>query len=252
MEGLDTDDTLRSDVFDAEIMPPLPEPPSKARGMLPDLVNPPEEDMMHSYVVRHRAERGNNVYDSVVLGSFHNVDEANAFARQKLDEIVLSPLTGKSESHDKDNLYVGRATTDKFQRHAESIWVTREIIYIGDVANLKRGDLKNIVQSKVYNVLQVIKAKDGKAVGSVVTTTSIKALANKKAADHFLALSKPSRPRMDWMNYFNDVVTPMVREKLKLADDNDETVDFGEGQIPDGEKRFTVTVSENPVVGPLN
>jgi hypothetical protein len=255
MASIEIDDTLRPGVFDPAIIPPLPEmpaPPSTAGSMLPDIVNPAEEDMMYSYVVRHRAERGNSVYDDVVLGNFHDLEEANAFAEQKLFEFHLGPLTGKSETHNEDNLYMGRAVTDKDKNHAEVVWVTREIIYIGDVANLRRGDLKTIIPSKVYNVMQVMEGEDGKVILTVIAITSIKALANKKAADHFLALSKPSRPRLEWLNHFNDIVTPMVREKMNEADDNDKLVQFEEGKIPDGQKSFTISVSENPVLGPLN
>ena len=57
--------------------------------------------------------------------------------------------------------------------------------------------------------------------GSVVATASIKTMANKKAADHFLALSKPSRPRMDSMTHYSNSVVPQVREKLNQADASD-------------------------------
>jgi len=237
-------------------MPTLPEinetPASKSKtAFLPDIVNPKEEDIMHSYNVRHRAERDNNVYDSVVLGSFHNLEEANAFAQHKLFEFDLGPSNGKSETHDEDNLYLGKVIYDKIRNHSETVWVTREIVYIGDIANMKRGDLKTIIVPKVFNVLQLMQEEDGKHVSSVIATASIKTLANQKAVDHVLALTKPSRPRMDSMAYYNDVIVPSVRQSLAQAEAQDVTVDF-EGVILDTERAFTISISENPVVGPLN
>lgn len=254
MVDAEIDETLNPAALDASIIPSLPEilePPKSKTAFLPDIVNPKEEDIMHSYSVRHRAERGSNVYDSVVLGRFHSLEEANAFARQKLSEFYLGPSTGKSETHNDDNLYVGQVITNKSKGHSETVWVTREIVYIGDTANVKRGDIKTIIAATVYNVLQVMQDGDGNLTGSVVVTASIKALANKKAADLCLALSRPSRPRMDSMMYYNETVIPLVRGKLAEAEAKDVTMEF-EGRIPDTERDFTISISENPVVGPLN
>ena len=254
MVGVDVDDTLNLAALDASIIPPLPEitePPIAKTAFLPDIVNPKEEDIMHSYNVRHRAERDDNVYDCVLLKSFHNLEEANAFAQHKLSEFELSPSNGKSETHDEDNLYIGKVIYDKTKNYSETVWVSREIVYIGDTANVKHGDLKKIIVPKVFNVVQLMQEEDGKHVGSVIATSSIKTLANKKAADHVLALLKPFRPRMDSMAYYNDVIVPSVRQSLAQAEAQDVTVDF-EGVIPDTERAFTVSISENPVVGPLN
>jgi hypothetical protein len=254
MVDIEVDETLNPAALDASIIPSLPEIPEAPKSktaFLPDIVNPKEEDIMHSYSVRHRAERDSNVYDSVVLGSFHSLEEANAFAQQKLSEFYLGPSTGKSETHNDDNLYVGQVITNKNKDYSETVWVTREIVYIGDTANVKRGDLKTIIAPKVYNILQVMQDEDGNPTGSVVVTASIKALANKKAADLCLALSKPSRPRMDSMAYYTETVIPLVREKLAEAEAKDVTMEF-EGRIPDTERDFTISISENPVVGPLN
>lgn len=254
MAGVEVDEMLNPAALDASIIPPLPEipePDKSKTAFLPDIVNPREEDMMHSYSVRHRAERDNNVYDSVVLGSFHSLEEANAFAQLKLSEFYLGPSTGKSETHSDDNLYVGQVTTNKNKDHSETVWVTREIVYIGDTANVKRGDIKTIIVPKVFNVLQVMQDEDGKHAGSIIHTTSIKALANKKAADHFLALSKPSRPRLDSLAFYNNTVVPSVRQSLEQAEAQDVTVDF-EGEIPDTDRAFSISISENDVVGPRN
>jgi hypothetical protein len=254
MVGVEVDETLNPAALDISIIPSLPEIPEPRKSktaFLPEIVNPREEDMMHSYSVRHRAGRENNVYDSVVLASFHSLEEANAFAQQTLSKFYLVPSTGKSETHDDDNLYVGQVTTNKSKDHSETVWVTREIVYIGDTANVKRGDIKTIIAPKVFNVLQVLQEEDGKHTGSVVATASIKTMANKKAADHFLALSKPSRPRIDSMAHYSNTVVPQVREKLNQADASDAVVEF-EGLIPETERAFVISVSENDVVGPLN
>jgi hypothetical protein len=256
MAETEVDETLNPATFNTSIIPPLPEIPESLvaqskTAFLPDIVNPREEDIMHSYSVRHRAEREKNVYDCVVLNSFHNLKEANAFAQQKLSEFELGPSTGKSETHDEDNLYLGKVIYDKIKDHSETVWVTREIVYIGDTANIRHGDVKATIVPKVFNVVQVLQGEDGIHVGSVVTTASIKTLANKMAADHFLSLSKPSRPRMDSMTYYNDTVVPLVRQSIEHAEAQDVTVEF-EGHISETERFFTISISENPVVGPLN
>jgi len=254
MVGIEMDETLNPAALDASIIPPLPktpEPPTSKKAFLPDIVNPREEDMMHSYSVRHRAARGNNLYETVILGSFHSLEEANAFAQEKVSEFYLGPSTGKSETHTAENLYLGQVVTDKDKDHDEIVWVTREIVYIGDTANIKRGDLKPIIMPKVFNVLQVMEDEDGLHVGSVITTASIQTLANKKAVDLFLEITKPSRPRIDSLAYYNNTVVPAVRQKFAEAEAKDLPMDL-EGIIPDTERSLSISVSENLVVGPLN
>jgi hypothetical protein len=254
MVGIEMDETLNPAALDTLIIPPLPtvpEPPVSKTAFLQDIVNPREEDIMHSYTVRHRAARKSNTYESVILGSFHSLGEANAFAQQRLSEFYLGPSTGKSETHTDDNLYLGQVTTNKDKEHDETVWVSRDIVYIGDITNVRRGDIKPIIVPKVFNILQVLQGENGTHVGSVIATASIRTLANKKAADQFLILSKPSRPRIDSMAYYNDEVVPMTRQSVAQADAQDMTVEF-EGCIPDTERAFSISISENPVVGPLN
>ncbi len=254
MVGIEMDETLNPAALDTSIIPPLPrvpEPPISKTAFLPDIVNPREEDIMHSYTVRHRAARESNTYENVIIGSFHSLEEANAFAKQKLSDFCLGPSTGKSETHTEDNLYLGQVTTNKDKDHDETVWVSRDIVYIGDTANVRHGDIKPIIVPKVFNIIQVLQGEDGIHVGSVIATASIKTLANKKAADQFLALSKPSRPRLDSMAYYNNELVPLVRQSLTKADAEDVTVEF-DGCLPDTERAFSITISENDVVGPLN
>jgi hypothetical protein len=254
MVDVDMNEALNPVGPDTSIIPRLPQVPDQVASktaFLPDIVNPKEEDMMHSYTVKHRAARENNEYETLILGSFHSLEEANAFAQEKLSQFYLGPSTGKSETHTSDNLYLGRVITDKDKDHDEIVWVTRDIVYIGDTANIKRGDLKNIIVPKVFNVLQVMEDNEGRHVGTVIVTASIRTLANKKAADLYLELSKPSRPRIDSLAFYNDEVVPAVRKNLEQAEEQEAELEM-EGVSPDTWRSFTICVSENPVVGPLN
>jgi hypothetical protein len=56
---------------------------------------------------------------------------------------------------------------------------------------------------------------------------------------------------MEWLSHFDNAVTPMVRQRVNDADNRDEMVQF-EGQTPGSGTSFTISVSENPVLGPLN
>jgi hypothetical protein len=220
------------------------------------VANHPEADMIHAYKVRHLRERNGEVEPHVVLQTFHNLGEANAFAAQQLSSLYLSinqALTGRSEMHDADNLYMGKVTIQDQPDWAEIIYVTREITYVGDIVNLQRADVQPIIHSKVFNVIKEAVQINGDLNVDVAACTSIKTLANKLAADEYLAMAKPVTANMDLVTHYREVVVPDVRARLDLADELGEVIEFEPGENREGGLScFRVSVSENTVRGPLN
>jgi hypothetical protein len=221
---------------------------------LPATINPDEKDMIHTYNVNQRSERGDKLFETLVLASFHDLDEANAFAQQKTKELIYNPILsqiGLDETYDPDTKFIGRAINNKDEGNAELVWVSRVITYIGDVSNLSLSDIKPIRPIKVFNVLQTIRLKDSDPESEVIVTTTIKSLANQKAFEFFIAICKPLKPDIDQVQEHNSIVIPTVRAKLAEADQKDECLSL-EGEDELSGRWFKVEVSECNVVGPLN
>jgi hypothetical protein len=255
----DADKVFDPDEVNKEILPALPANPSvpgeSFQSTVSSTSNLPEEDMMHIYKVRHRKERGDESSKTVVLQCFHSHEEANAYAKYRLEELDNGPvrsLMGKSETYDENSLFIGKIIINRDENHAEFVWVTRDITYIGDIADLKRDDIKPIVHSKVFNVLSLEFYGDDEIAPSIIATTSLKSLANKKAAEHYIELAKPADFKIDNVTHYRDVIIPDVHAKLKLADENDDLIELGAFKDEKLPQKFAVMVSENDVKGPLN
>lgn len=251
---------LPPDNVDHRVLPQFPTICSSsvaAPQHLPTLIaNHSEADMIHAYKVRHLRERNGEVEPHVVLQTFHNLGEANAFAAQQLGNLYLSinqALTGRSEMHNADNLYMGKITIQDQPDWAEIVYVTREITYVGDLVNLQRADVQPIVHPKVFNVIKEAVQADGDLNVDVAACTSIKILANKLAADEYLAMAKPVTANMDLVVHYHEVVVPDVRARLELADELGEAIELEPGEnLERGLRCFRVSVIENAVRGPLN
>jgi hypothetical protein len=255
----DADKVFDPDEVNKQILPALPANPSvpgeSFQSTVSSTSNLPEEDMMHIYKVRHRKERGDESSETVVLQCFHSHEEANAYAKYRLEELDNGPvrsLMGKSEIYDENSLFIGKIIINRDENHAEFVWVTRDITYIGDIADLKRDDIKPIVHSKVFNVLSLEFYGDDEIAPSIIATTSLKSLANKKAAEHYIELAKPADFKIDNVTHYRDVIIPDVHAKLKLADENDDLIELGAFKDEKLPQKFAVMVSENDVKGPLN
>ncbi len=229
-------------------------PASPPKKTIPNIFNPPEDEMIHTYKVRRCIERGDEVTESIVLKAFLNLQEANLFAQDAYSRLMWGNIrhVAKDETFDENGLYLGIAIIDKNEDYSERVWVTREIIYMGEIANFQRRELKTLVPQRVFSVVQLMTDESDDTDCRVVATTSIKDLANKKAADQFLDLSRPISTVSEQNARYTKEFVQDVRDKVALADDKDEMVEAMDGTNTDTGRNFRVLVCESSVTGPPN
>ena len=215
-----------------------------------------EEDMIHTYNVRHMSEREGRASPVVTLKTFHNLGEANKWAAEQLGNLYVSinhTNTGRSELYDKDNLYRGRITIQDIDGWEELIWVIQEITYVGDLVDFDRAKLKPRFPPKAYNIMKLAVTNEGEVISECIATATTLPLANKIAAEEYLALAAPVSAHIDKVKHFRERVVVDINTKRKQADEQGIAIEL---EAAENEERslelFKVQIQETRIRGPPN